>query len=60
MEYKTSVELFLISEYFVVFHSSTLNLKLHERTSILHNLISVPNCTEIEKLLLLSVVGHTG
>lgn len=40
--------------------SSTLNLKLHGRTSILHNLISAHNCTEIAKLLLLSLVGHTG
>lgn len=51
---------YLISEHFVVLHSSTPNLKPNRRTSILHYLISAHNCIEIEKLLLLSLAGHTG
>lgn len=45
---------------FLVFPYSTLNLKLYGRASILCPIISAHNCTEIEKLLLLSLVGHLG
>lgn len=61
MEYKTNEELFWFRENFVfVLHSSTLNLKLYGGISSLCHIISAHNCIEIQKLLLLSSVGHTG
>ena len=50
----------ILWEFFLVFHFATLYLKLYRRASLLYYIISAHNCIEMEKLLLLSLVGHTG
>lgn len=58
-EYKTNVEFFdFVGIFFLssIFLSSTLNF-IEE---LLFYIISAHNCSEVEKLLLLSLVGHTG